>query len=96
MEQKTATRDYERIGRFIYAFARFANPDVLRALPASGSLAPDLAARGAALARRFDDAMETFGRDAREGRSDTLDDEALRAILADLETFVKDSGSKRW
>lgn len=93
-QEPSAMRDYDRIGRFIYSFHRFANPDALRALPGSGQLTPGLAARGAALAGRFDAAMETFGRDAKEGRPDTLDDATLSAILADLQAFVQDSGYK--
>lgn len=82
--ESTVTDHYETIGRFIYGFHRHANPDQLHALPGSTLLAPELAERGAALARRFDAALE--------GWASSRDETVLHAIIADLQVFVKDSG----
>jgi len=83
-DESTVTGNYETIGRFIYAFHRHANPDQLRLLPGTTWLAPELSARGAALAQRFDAVLA--------GSVVQPDQAVLDAILADLQAFVQDSG----
>ena len=54
MQQDAAiTQHHERLGRFIYGFQRYTDPDALRALPPSHSMAT----RGAELAARFEGAI---------------------------------------
>lgn len=53
-------RDYERIGKFIYAFHRICGSvDHLNAFARSAKAAPDIAARAARLAQRFDLILES-------------------------------------
>lgn len=70
----SAASDYERIGRFIYAFFRAGGGDA-QDLDKPGSAAgvpPDLAARAHRLTVRFDAAVEM---------ADAVPDAELRAIL---------------
>ena len=103
MHQASAAQAYyQRIGRFIYAFHRLANPEHLRALPGSGAMPAQMAERGEALARRFDEAMASGKPDDAEGRVGERSErvpgdawpsaDALQSILADLQAFVADSG----
>jgi hypothetical protein len=72
--------DYERIGRFIYGFHRFASPDALRELQAGEPLPAGLAGRGAALAERFEAVLADW-----EG--DSASDERIDALLKDTSDF---------
>ena len=83
---------YERIGRFMYAFQRHADPERLRAAAATGVLPPDQAERAAALVRRYDEALEAIQRNSLAGTLDAVSDEQLQAILADAQAFVRESG----
>ncbi len=80
--------DYERIGRFIYGFHRFASPDKLRTLEVLGALPAGLAARGAALAQRFDAVLADWQEDARLERGDSVSDERIAALLKDTRDFA--------
>ncbi|MEW7850600.1 hypothetical protein AB2N08_18075 [Massilia aurea] len=82
------TQHYERIGRFIYGFHRHTNPDALRALPPSHSLA----ARGAALAARFDRVVAAWRYDSENGLPDPVSEAEFSAILAEAQAFARDSG----
>ena len=80
-------RDYGRIGRFIYGFHRIASPDELRAL--SGVPLPALLAeRGAALAGRFDALLADWHEDSRLERADSVTDERMATLLADVQAFA--------
>lgn len=94
-DESMAQQDYETIGRFIYAFHRHANPEGLRAAVAAGELAPDIAERAASLVRRFDEAVEKFKRNSAPGLPDSVGEDELQAILADLQGFVAHSGWTR-
>ncbi|WP_342118000.1 hypothetical protein [Pseudoduganella sp. OTU4001] len=52
------TPDYERVGRFIYAFHRMG---LSVAALTSATIPPELAARSNALAQRFDQIVKTSG-----------------------------------
>jgi hypothetical protein len=82
--------DYERIGRFIYAFARHADPDTLRALPVSHPMA----ARGAALAARFERVLAAWTADSQNGRPDSVSDAEFSAVLDEAQAFANDMGWK--
>ena len=91
-EESITQARYERIGRFIYAFQRHADPEQLRAAAATALLAPDLAERAAALVRRYDEALDALQRNSVAGMPDAVDDDQLQALLADAQAFVQDSG----
>lgn len=86
-DPSVASNDVEAIGRFIDGFHRYADPDQLRALPATLLLPPALAARGAALAQRFDAALA--------GSMAWPEQPPFDAILANLQVFARDSGWSR-
>ncbi|MGF6274183.1 hypothetical protein ABIB38_002562 [Massilia sp. UYP11] len=94
-EESITQARYERIGRFIVAFQRHADPEQLRAAAATAALAPDLAERTASLLRRYDEALEALEalqRNSLAGMPDTVSDDQLQAILADVQAFVEQSG----
>jgi hypothetical protein len=91
-EESITQARYERIGRFIYAFQRYADPEKLRAAAASAVFAPDLAERAAALVRRYDEALDAMQRNSLKGMPDAVSDDQLQAILADVQAFVHQSG----
>ena len=91
-EESITQAGYERIGRFIYAFQRHADPERLRAAAATAELAPDLAERAASLVRRYDEALEALQRNSPQAMPDSVEDDQLNAILADAEAFVRESG----
>lgn len=80
--------DYERIGRFIYGFHRFANPESLRKLGGEGILPAGLVARGAMLAQRFDAVLADWQDDARLERADSVSDARIAALLKDTRDFA--------
>ena len=80
--------DYERIGRFIYGFHRFASPKDLRALPGSGTVPVALAERGLALAQRFEDVLADWQEDARLGRADSVSEERIAALMEEAHHFA--------
>jgi hypothetical protein len=89
MQQDAAlTQHYERLGRFIYGFQRHTDPDALRALPASHSMA----ARGAALAARFEGAIAACRYDSETGQPDAVSDAAFSVILAEAQAFAREIG----
>lgn len=91
-EESITQAGYERIGRFIDAFQRHADPERLRAAAATAQLAPDLAERAASLVRRYDEALDALQRNSAQAMPDSIDDDQLNAILADVEAFVRESG----
>ena len=91
-DESITQQHYEKIGRFIYGFQRYADPEKLRAAVTAGELAPDVAQRAAALVRRFDEAMDGLKHASAQGLPGAVDDEQLNAILADLRIFAQDSG----
>lgn len=91
-EESISQARYERIGRFIYAFQRHADPEQLRATTATGLLAPDLAERAASLVRRYDEALDALQRNGPDAAPDAVSDDQLQAILADAAAFVGASG----
>lgn len=91
-EESITQAGFERIGRFIYAFQRRADPERLRAATATAELAPDLAERAASLVRRYDAALDALQRNSAQAMPDSIDDDQLNAILADAEAFVRESG----
>jgi hypothetical protein len=74
---------YERIGRLVYGFHRWANPERLRDPQA---LPPAFAERGAELAQRYDAALAGVG----EGEGAAVDDRVIVALLEDVEAFARD------
>ncbi|KFI05615.1 hypothetical protein [Massilia sp. BSC265] len=80
--------DFDRIGRFIDGFHRFASPGALRELQAEGPLPAGLADRGAALAERFDAVLADWTEDARRARGDSVSDERIAALLNDTRHFA--------
>ncbi|MFC0254272.1 hypothetical protein [Massilia consociata] len=82
----TSAADFDRIGRFIYSFHRWASPGELRAL--QGEVAPALAESGAALVRRFDEVLADWQEGQRLARADSVSTERLDALLADARTFA--------
>ena len=80
--------DYERIGRFIYGFARHADPDTLRALPA----AHPKAARGAALAARFEAVLAAWTADSDNGRPESVSDAEFEAVLKEAQDYADAMG----
>ncbi len=91
-EESITQARYERIGRFIYAFQRRADPERLRAAAATAELAPGLAERAASLVRRYDEALDALQHNSPQTMPDSVDDDQLNAILADAEAFVRESG----
>jgi hypothetical protein len=91
-EESITQARYERIGRFIYAFQRRADPERLRAAGATAQLPPDLSERAASLVRRYDEALDALQRNSAQAMPDSIDDDQLNAILADAEAFVRESG----
>ncbi|SFD23052.1 hypothetical protein [Massilia yuzhufengensis] len=74
---KPAVPDYERIGRFIYAFHRTgANPEKLRDPLVARRAPPELATRAAELADKFDAIVK---------QRVTLPDDELKATLREAE-----------
>lgn len=82
------TQHYERLGRFIYGFQRYTDPDALRALPPSHSMAM----RGAELAARFEGAIAAWRCDGETGQSDTVSEAAFSAILEEAQAFAREIG----
>jgi hypothetical protein len=91
-EDSITQAGYERIGRFIYAFQRHADPERLRAAAATAELPPNLAERAASLIRRYDEALDALQRNSAQAMPDSIDDDQLSAILADAEAFARESG----
>ena len=91
-EESITQARYERIGRFIVAFQRRADPEQLRAAAATGLLSSDPAERAASLLRRYDEALEVLQRNSLPGMPDAVSDDQLQAILADVQAFVEESG----
>jgi hypothetical protein len=91
-EDSITQAGYERIGRFIYAFQRHADPERLRAAAATAELPPNLAERAASLIRRYDEALDALQRNSAQAMPDSIDDDQLNAILADAEAFARESG----
>jgi hypothetical protein len=89
MQQDAAlTQHYERLGRFIYGFQRHTDPDALRALPPSHSMAT----RGAALAARFEGAIAASRYDSGTGQPDAVSEAAFSAILEEAQAFAGEIG----
>jgi len=89
MQQDAAImQHYERLGRFIYGFQRHTDPDALRALPPSHSLAT----RGAELAARFEAAIAASRWDGETGQPDTVSEAAFSAILEEAKSFAGEIG----
>jgi hypothetical protein len=82
------TQHYERLGRFIYGFQRHTDPDALRALPPSHSMAT----RGAALAARFEGALAAWKYDSGTGQPGAVNDAAFSVILAEAQDFAREIG----
>jgi len=91
-EESITQARYERIGRFIDAFQRHADPEQLRAAVATGLLAPNLAERAASLMRRYDEALDALQHNGPATTPDAVSDDQLQGILADAAAFVGESG----
>jgi hypothetical protein len=89
MQQDAAiTQHYERLGRFIYGFQRYTDPDALRALPPSHSMAT----RGAELAARFESAIAAWRCNRETGQADAVSEAAFSVILAEAQAFAREIG----
>ena len=85
-----AGQRFERVGRLIYGFHRWASPEALRALPGDATVPAGLAARGAGLARQYDELLAMLA--AQEGAGAQ---ERIEALLLEAQAFSAELASAR-